>query len=293
MTARTQPHRQLLSAIRIHEIIPLQGSPAVGAVLAAGSIGASEIGSVAILMAASCCLVAHAFLINDWAGIDGDLNTATRAEQTFIAKGVGRDLVGVLAGVSLLAGLVLSGFLGATPLIMALGIAAASALYSLPPTHMKGTPVAGTVLHLAGGALQFLLGYTAFASLDSTGVALSAFFGLAFAAGHLMHEVRDYEGDLANGIRTNAVVFGKRRAFLAGLALFGSAYALLVTLASLGILPKLFVLGVAAFALHLAASLRTLREGMNAEGMHRLQRRYHLIFAAIGILLIVGKLMAW
>lgn len=186
----------------------------MGAVLAAGSIGASEIGCAAILMVASCCLVAHAFLLNDWAGIDGDLNSASRADQTFAAKGVGRETVGVLATVSLMAGLALSGLLGLAPLLIALGIAGASALYSSPLTHMKGTPIAGTVLHLAGGALHFLLGYSVFARIDGAGVATSAFFGLAFAAGHLMHEVRDYEGDLVNGIRTNAVAFSKRGAFI-------------------------------------------------------------------------------
>lgn len=265
----------------------------MGAVLAAGSLGVNQLVCAAVLIAASCCLVAHVFLFNDWAGIDGDLRSRIRANHTFAAKGVSRATVGALAIASLIAGLSLCALLGLTPLLIALGIAGTSALYSSPWTHMKGIPAAGTFLHLLGGSLHFLLGYSAFAPLDSAGVATSVFFGLVFAAGHLMHEARDHAGDFANGIRTNAVVFGKRPAFLAGLALFGAAYALLAALALWGVLPKLFLLGVAAFALHLAASLRTLREGMTVEGMQRLQRRYHLIFAAIGVLLIASKLMSW
>jgi 4-hydroxybenzoate polyprenyltransferase len=37
-------------------------------------------------------------------------------------------------------------------------------------------------------------------------VAFAVFFALIFAAGHLIQEVRDHQGDAASGFRTNAVL---------------------------------------------------------------------------------------
>jgi 4-hydroxybenzoate polyprenyltransferase len=90
-----------------------------------------------------------------------------------------------------------------------------------------------SINHLLGGALLFLLGYTLSRPFDLKGLLIGLFFGLAFAGGHLNQEVRDYEGDLLNGIRTNAVVFGRRRTFLASQLTFTAAYGLLANLAAL------------------------------------------------------------
>ena len=85
-------------------------------------------------------------------------------------------------------------------------------------------------------------------ALDARGLVISLFFGLVFAGGHLNQEVRDYEGDLLNGIRTSAVVFGCRRTFLASLLTFTAAYAILGDLAALGILPRLLLWSTAPVA---------------------------------------------
>src|SRR5262249_15515636 len=116
-------------------------------------------------------------------------------------------------------------------------IAALSVLYSCSPSFGKSTPILASINHLVGGALHFLLGYTLSRPLDASGLIISLFFGLVFAAGHLNQQVRDYEGDLINGIRTSAVVFGGRRGFLASLFTFTAAYAILAALAALGLVP--------------------------------------------------------
>ena len=50
--------------------------------------------------------------------------------------------------------------------------------------------------------LHFLLGYSVFRVVDARSLAVGCFFALAFSAGHLIHEVRDLEGDRRNGIGT-------------------------------------------------------------------------------------------
>jgi 4-hydroxybenzoate polyprenyltransferase len=66
----------------------------------------------------------------------------------------------------------------------------------------------------AGGLFHFLLGYVVFMPIDERGVQIGLFFALTFTAGHLNHEVRDFELDSRNNAGTNAVAFGKRPAFV-------------------------------------------------------------------------------
>jgi len=279
---------RLLSCIRFDEVLVLQGAPLIGACWSIGALTADKFATAAVFGIGSLCLVAHVYLLNDWSGIDGDLRDLHRASRTFSAKGASRTEAGLLAVALLGLSLLLFGILGAAPFVLALAIAGLSALYSAPAIHMKGLPLFSSALHLVGGALQFLLGYGTFTAIDARGIAVSCFFGLVFAAGHLMHEVRGLDGDQFNGIRTNAVAFGKALSFVAGVALFTVAYALLVSLAAFGVVPRVMVLAGALFPLHLGASLRAWRAGLDFQSLCRLQRLYRLLYAVIGIAMLAA-----
>ncbi|TIX15771.1 MAG: hypothetical protein E5V44_05085 [Mesorhizobium sp.] len=88
------------------------------------------------------------------------------------------------------------------------------------------------------------------------------------------------------------MAFGKRQSFFAGLALFTVAYALLVALALLGLVPLVLVLAAALYPLHVLASLRALREGLTYESLIRLQGQYRTFFAIIGLLMLAAALLA-
>jgi len=235
------------------------------------------------LAAANLFLVAHIFLLNDWAGLSTDRIDPNKAGSVFTTRGVGRSEIGSLSIVLLGLSLILSSRLGERTFGLALAIVTVSALYSLPLFNWKGRPLLGTAAHLAGGALHFLMGYSLGSAVDSRGLAIAVFFGVTFAAGHLMQEVRDHQGDALNTIQTNAVIFGPRRAFAASLALFSLAYALLVGLALSRVLPRpvAAVAGLYPFQLHW--SLKALREGLSYESVCRLQIRYRVLFAVIGL----------
>jgi 4-hydroxybenzoate polyprenyltransferase len=279
---------RLLAPIRLHEVLTLQGSPILGAILAAHGPALSNLATAVALIAGSCCLVAHVFLLNDWAGIEGDLRDSGRAARAFTSKGADRDEVRVLAMAVLVASLLIFAWLGPTVVALALAIAGSSALYSAPGLHLKGQPIANSVLHLVGGELHFLLGYAAFAAIDLRGIAIGLFFGLVFTAGHYMHETRDHDGDLINGIRTNSVAFGRMRCFAAGFATFTLAYGLLIALALDGLVPKLVLASAALYPLHAYATYQAMRADLASESLGRLQRWYHCIFALIGLLLLAG-----
>jgi 4-hydroxybenzoate polyprenyltransferase len=222
-------------------------------------------------------LVAHIFALNDWSNLTADLGDANKARDVFTARGVGRTEMGALTVGLLAVSLVLLGQLGPAALVIGVGIAVLSALYSLPPFAWKSRPLFNSAAHLAGGTLHFLLGYSLGSGVDRRGFAIAAFFAVTFTAGHLMQELRDYDGDVKNGIRTNAVVFGRRRTFAASVALFTLSHALLLVLALSGMIPRVLALLAVLYPVHLHWARQALTDGLTYAGVCRLQSRYRLL----------------
>jgi 4-hydroxybenzoate polyprenyltransferase len=277
-----------LSCLRLPEILVLQGSPLLGAAFAIRHPTAENVGPLAMLLVANVCLVAHIFVLNDWSGLTTDLADPNKAAGVFTARGVGRKEIGGLAAGLLALSLLLFSRLAPSTLGLALAIATLSALYSLPYFNWKGRPLLGSAGHLAGGVLHFLLGYSLGNAIDGRGLAIATFFALTFTAGHLTQEIRDHQGDVLNAIRTNAVIFGRRRTFAASLALFTLAYALLLLLALQGTLPRPLAALAALYPLHLHWSLKALAEGLTYASIRRLQARYRALYAIIGLAMVVA-----
>jgi 4-hydroxybenzoate polyprenyltransferase len=283
---------RLLSCIRFDEILVLQGPPLFGALFAIGPLGNQVIAPLALLVAGNVLLIAHIFLFNDWAGIRHDLRDPSRVAGVFVNRGIrGSEIAGLswlLLGLSLLP----FGQLSSATLLLGLVISLASVLYSAPACHLKGLPIANSMLHLGGGLLHFLLGYAAFRSIDGRGIAIGCYFATIFTAGHLTQEVRDYSADLANGIRTNAVTYGQRRMLMVALALFACANLLLVTLAAAGIVPAMLALVALTFPLHAWWVLGVLRTALGHDPVRQLQRRYRLLYAGIGAMMAAVVLLS-
>lgn len=275
-------------AARALEVAALQASPFIGLFLGGYRIERDGVIAPGLLLFGSCALTAHVFVFNDWANAESDLRDPLRAPHVFSRHGIERREVAWAAIALLVVAAIAFAAVGMTALLFGAAIAALGFLYSGSPVLGKNTPVASSLNHLAGGTLHFLLGYTLPHALDAKGVWIGLFFGLVFAAGHLNQEVRDYEGDLVNGIRTNAVAFGRRQTFLASLFTFTVAYAMLTALAALGLLPRLLLWSPAAWLLHLAWSLRALRRGLSFETAVWMQRRYRWLFALVGLVMLIG-----
>jgi 4-hydroxybenzoate polyprenyltransferase len=271
------------ASTRALEVLVLQASPVLGSLLGGFSFEWSGMIRLGLLLLGSLALTAHVFVFNDWAGHSSDIRDPRRETLVFDRQGISSRQVACVASVLLiLASVALAAVRGPAMLIGA-AIAVLSLLYSYSPSFGKSTPIVASINHLLGGALHFLLGYTLSRPLDASGLMISLFFGLVFAGGHLNQEVRDYEGDLLGGIRTSAVAFGCRQAFLASLVTFTAAYAMLVTLAALGALPRLLLWSPVLWLLHVAWSLQALQRGLGFETALWMQRRYRLLFAFIGL----------
>jgi 4-hydroxybenzoate polyprenyltransferase len=274
------------ASTRSLEVLALQSSPILGSVLGDFGLERSAVMRLGLLLIGSLALTAHVFVFNDWAGHKSDIRDPRRAGLVFARRGISRrQVAGVATALLILANLAFAA-VGSLAVLLGAGIAALSLLYSCSPSFGKSMPIVASMNHLLGGALHFLLGYTLFHPLDARGLLISLFFGLVFAGGHLNQEVRDYDGDLLNGIRTSAVVFGRRRTFLASLCIFTAAYAILAGLAEFGILPGLLLWSALLWPLHVWWSLRALRRGLGFETALWMQRRYRLLFAIIGVVML-------
>jgi 4-hydroxybenzoate polyprenyltransferase len=279
------------ASARAAEVLALQASPILGMALGGIQWNWFSITQVSLLIVGSLALTAHIFVFNDWVGHQSDLHDPRRSALVFTQHGISRnEVLGVVIALLGIAIVALAA-VGSVALLLGSAIAILSVLYSCSSFFGKKTPVMGTLNHLLGGSLHFLLGYSLFHTLDMPGLVLSLFFGLVFAGGHLNQEVRDYEGDMLNGIRTNAVVFGCKRTFIASFATFSAAYAMIAGLVALGTLPHFLLGSVIGWLLHTVWSVQVIQRGLGFESAQWLQRRYRMVFALIGLAILIGTML--
>jgi 4-hydroxybenzoate polyprenyltransferase len=278
---------QHFAAARGPEVLALQASPILGALFGSAGWEGIEPYRIALLLAGSVALTAHVWFFNDWVGHTSDRNDSRRVTAAFgYGEITSRELAGLAVGFLITATLILA-MVGLPALLLGAAIAALSMLYSGSPSWGKGRPIVASLIHVIGGMFHFLLGYTVGQAFDGSGFAIGLFFGLVFAGGHLNQEVRDYDADLRNAIRTNAVAFGVRRTFVLSLVVFTAAYALLLALVTLGILPRLLVWTALLWPCHLACSLAALRRGVGFQAARWMQRQYRILFALLGFAMVL------
>jgi 4-hydroxybenzoate polyprenyltransferase len=273
----------LFRSIRFDEVVLLQGTPFMGVAFSIGAITSEKLEVLALFTVANVLLVAHVFIFNDWSATAQKAEQPNKATALVYSGAVSSRLLFFFSIVILAISLVLFAFLGLRTLIIAAAYAALGIWYSHPRLNAKGTPIGSSLPHFFGGLLHFLVGYTLFAPLDRRGVLIGLFFALAFTAGHLNHEVHDFDFDRKNNLRTNAVAFGQRPVFLASLIVFTFAYGCLLLLALTGLVPRLLAIWpIVLYPLHLTSALSVLRRGITPESVSRFQTRYRLIYALIG-----------
>jgi 4-hydroxybenzoate polyprenyltransferase len=268
--------RALLRHIRFGEVLVLQGTPLMGAAFAMGTIATANIETLLLFLIGSILLVAHVFTLNDWA----DIAHGLKAPDPQVSS---RRLFWFLIFL-LIASLLVFALISSRVVLLGVIVAVLGFFYSHPKLNFKGTPIASSLPHLFGGIFHFLLGYSVFMPIDQRGVFIALFFALTFAAGHLNHEVRDFELDQKNNARTNAVAFGKRTTFLAGLILFSCAYLWLFLLGWFRFVPRpLGVIAALFCPLHAYWSIRVLRSQFHPEIVDRFQIQYRALYAVIGL----------
>jgi 4-hydroxybenzoate polyprenyltransferase len=286
--------RALLRHIRFDEVFVLQGTPLMGAAFSMGTLSAANIETLFVFLIGSILLVAHVFTLNDWADIAHGLKAADPQVSS-------RRLFWFSLFL-LIASLLVFSLISGRVVLLGTIVAVLGFSYSHPKLNFKGTPIASSFPHLIGGFFHFLLGYAVFlptyvygrsaGEWICRGVLIALFFALTFTAGHLNHEVRDFELDSKNNVCTNAVAFGKRRTFIAGLIVFTLAYLCLILLTGFFLIlaPLLFWTAILFYPLHLFWSVRALRADLRPQALRRFQIQYRSLYMVIGILMLLAAI---
>lgn len=268
----------------------LQGSPAIAIALTFNEVTPPAVVDVLIYFTASSLLVAHVFAFNDWADIGSDLKDPIKAPATFVQAGLSPRGVALLSLGLGLTSLILFSLLSFWTLTLAFGVISCGLIYSDATVRAKEVLILSSVVHIIGGLLHFLSGYSVFGIIDQRAILIGVYFALVFAAGHLTQEVRDYDGDLDAGTLTHAVWFGKRRTLIASLVLFSASYAYIFSLVYVGLLADFFLVALAVYPIQVFMFWRILRNDVTFETVSRFQLRYRLLFSLIGLAMLANLL---
>jgi 4-hydroxybenzoate polyprenyltransferase len=270
-----------LNTLRFSETALLQGTPFFG--LALGCAHWTRTGSsVALLLLGSFLLTNGVFVLNDIADLDHDSDVLEKQPRVARLQRLGMGRLGGIAALGGIGGVVLIAQLDARAALYAVGVLLAGILYSVRPFRFKGRPVLSTLIHLFGGVLHFMVGYSLGVGPFQRGIMIGAFFAGVFVAGSLVQESRDYEGDIRTGVTTNASRFGRRPTLLAGLGLFVLMPLYAALLAYLGIAPPAFTAAVPSIAVVLLASRGLWSGSLDTATIVRFQAAYRVVYAALG-----------
>lgn len=278
---------RLLSCIRYREVLVLQGAPVMGSILAMGTLTIHRAVIEGCFVIASCSLVAHTWSLNDWADYHADSANVHRSPSVFTRQGVSPATMIGFSLFLLCVSLAIFAVLSTATFWIAIGLLVLSCLYSFPSLHAKRIAFLSSFVHLSGGFLHFLLGYSLFATVDANAIWIAIGFALIFTAGHGVQEVQDHDADRFMGIRTNAVVFGKNAVFRLTLMIFVSAYGYLAYLASTGFLPsRLRIPSLVFAALQIHFARQALVYGLTFESVNKYRTRYRILFGLLGLMII-------
>lgn len=131
------------------------------------------------------------------------------------------------------------------------GLAAFSlwCLYYLPGIKLKAVMLGGTFIHLVGGMLHFHFGWLAVQPVSVKSVLCSLQISLLLCAGHINHEMLDYESDKAHHIGTTTVRIGLKKAQWLHFILFAASGIVWVWLYLMHYLNTIsFIIFLAAYA---------------------------------------------
>ena len=272
----------IFQKLRFNESALLQGTPFFGLVL--GLVHWTRHGGwMALALLGSFLLTNGVFVLNDIADLHHDgivPHKQVRAEQL---QRLGMGWLISIAAFDCVGGIVLIARLNAASALYAVGVLLAGIMYSVPPFRFKERPVASSLVHLLGGVLHFMVGYSMGGGPLLRGVMLGFFFSGVFAAGHLVQELRDYEGDVATGIMTNACRFGRRPTSFASLALFVLMPLYAALLVCMGIAPRAFMVAMLSIPVLLFASRDLFRQSFGVNSVQRFRLVYRFTYVVLGV----------
>ena len=170
-------------------------------------------------------------------------------------------------------------------------------VYAHPKTLLKSKPVIPSFIHFFAGIIHFLFGYILFSgAISAKSLLIGIYFGFVFTAGHLNHEVKDFEFDKQAELNTNAIKFGKKSMFCLSFLLITMSSVFFCILTWQNILPPYLWPGlIAIYPFYLYYSYKTWSGDMDNKNMREFRSRYRALYAIAGgymtIMLLINRII--
>jgi 4-hydroxybenzoate polyprenyltransferase len=275
----------VLRATRFVECIPFCGVTLLGGLLSStGNV--SELDPALIFTVAGIFFLASfAFAFNNLQDLEIDRQSQQKSGRPLVSGSFSVGSYKIMLAVFALLSLGLLA-IGTSWPVLAAGSATIlmSWLYSWRRFPFKTVPILSSLLHFVEGSLAFAIGCWSVAVPDLVSLEIGAYFGLVFAAGHLHHEVMDYDADKRCGIRTQAVRFGAKPILWIGFGLWWASAAWFSYLAWQGLVPAtLGWIQLGMFASYLTGFIFIAKAQADPVLLKTLQLVYRLTYLAGGL----------
>lgn len=280
-------------ALRVRESLPFCGVALLGGLMNQKTSDCLFPLPLGFTVASAFFLSVFAFMFNDLQDREHDRKSGSKSNRPLVngslSVGAGQAIsFGVaIVGIALLA-------IGSTWTALCLGLSTipVGAAYSWKRLPLKTVPALSSLSHMVFGILIFTLGAWSVSELTMVPLAVGAYFGLVFAAGHLHHEVADLETDRSSGVETHAVRYGGKSTLWAGFVLWCISCAYFTALALLRVVPRaLGWIQLGMFACYLIGFFIIPGRSRSPALLKRLQTVYRATYLVGGSLMVAMLLL--
>lgn len=277
-----------LRCIRIKEVILIGGVTFLGLLFSVQNLSFALLMDWALVMISTYLLLGHVYLYNDWQGYAYDRNDLNKQDKPVVSGKISLTEIKILAIILLLVSLSIALYFSVWMMIVGLTIAFLNFIYSNNKIFLKSVPVMSSMLHGVGATLGFKFGTLYQGEWTASATLFGIYFGIVYAAGHLNHEITDFESDKNSGVPTHAVVFGKTKAFKASFILFSVSFLYITALSFYNILPRLLIAGVSlAYPIYVFFYMNTLKQNLSHGSMINFRTQYRMLYLLWGIFLAI------
>lgn len=280
---------EFLKSTRSAEVAMMLGFPATGILFAFTDIRQLFSLKVIIFTLATFALSSAIYAFNAWAGYSEDVENERLSDLKNKKKFFIYSMI-----LFIILFIVLYSLIDILLVVLSLISFFIWMVYSFPKKGFKYKPLLGTMIHFAGQVIHFQMGFAVLMKPDINSILISFYFALLFSAGHLNHELIDYEADRKMGINTGAVHFGKKNWEIVSSVLFSISTLYILVISTLKVVDFFYCLPfVAGGIIHIAHRLFLYKNDLSQKRFISERKFYRFVYFAAGIIFIILKELAF
>jgi len=273
---------KIFKALRLTEVLLMSGFIIIGSIFSIENNPDDKWVNLTLVSIISYLLMLSVYTANSFLGYNADKNN----ERLDSLKFVGKSFYIITTIIFYFTSFMMCLVIKPESLLLHFIIFLLWFLYAMP-RFGKHLPVVGTVLHFLVTIVQFNFAYMFFYPISEVSISISIFFALLISAGHLHHEIIDFEVDKLNMIKTSTVKWGISKTKYFSFLIFLIAHLYWIFLFKMGMIDKLqmFVF-CSGFLIHFVLFIY-FRNSIETKISKRLNYRflYRLIYLICGLVI--------